>query len=183
MFVESAERPRETAAPAGADELAEGLMLLRASTLKIVRLQLAIERHDRHVALEAVDELVALDRRLQDCLAGVTTNTEQVRRELDAERAALNQEKLGLAAEILLKPAAPLEESVATEELQPELANDDWLGPSDLQIEDEEPRRKRWWPVIVTVPILILAALVYFASFPDAAAGLADAARAAFAQH
>ena len=65
-------RPTDGApAPVGSDELAEGLMLVRESTLKIIRFQLAMERHDRRVALEAVDDLVALDRRLRDYLGDV----------------------------------------------------------------------------------------------------------------
>ena len=50
----------EAAPDLGSDALAEGLMLVRASTLKMIRLQLAMERHDRRAAIEAVDDLVAL---------------------------------------------------------------------------------------------------------------------------
>src|SRR3982750_151855 len=83
-----AESPlRRDAAPAlvGSDELAEGLMLVRASTLKMIRFQLAMERRDRRVALEAVDDLVALDRRLEDYLADVPTAQLMFRRELEVE--------------------------------------------------------------------------------------------------
>ena len=106
-----AESPvRRDAAPVfvGSDELAEGLMLVRASTLKVIRLQLAMERKDRRVALEAVDDLVALDRRLEGYLGDVTAP------ELEVERAALNREKLTLAAEVIRaepKPAAAGRES------------------------------------------------------------------------
>ena len=72
MQIESPVRARTAEVPSiGSEELAEGLMLVRASTLKIVRLQLAMERQDRRVALEAVDDLVALDRLLRDYLADV----------------------------------------------------------------------------------------------------------------
>ena len=128
-------------------------MLVRASTLKIIRLQLAMERHDRRVALEAVDDLVALDRRLRDCLAQMPADGDQLmfRHALDAERAILNREKLSLAAEVTCKPPDRL--------MQPEpVAADDWLGPSDQEIEVvEEPRRRRWW-LVLAVPALAAGA-------------------------
>ena len=159
MEFESPSRLRESAAAASSDELAEGLMLVRASTLKMIRLQLAMERHDRRGALEAVDDLVALDRRLQDCLAQMPADGDRLlfRHELDTERALLNREKLSLAAEVICKPADRLVEGE-----QP--PDDDWLGPHDLPIEQyDEPRRRRWW--------LALA-------FPAVAAGAAAGAYA-----
>jgi hypothetical protein len=94
---------RERTIPSiGSDELAEGLMLVRASTLKIIRLQLAMERRDRRVALEAVDDLVALDRSLEDYLARVPVAHEDgmFGNVLELERSALNVEKHTLAAGI-----------------------------------------------------------------------------------
>jgi hypothetical protein len=140
--------PPPESEPIASDRLAEGLTLLRASTLKIVRLQLAMERHDRRVALEAVDDLVVLDRRLQDYLAMVPAAEEQLlfRHELDAERALLNREKLGLTAEVLRRPPpAP------TQEQQP--AEDDWLGPRELEIAEDEPRGRLGW--LVAIPIIV----------------------------
>jgi hypothetical protein len=184
MYVESARR-RETAMPAGSNEHAEGLMLLRASTLKIIRLQLAIERHDRNVALEAVDDLIALDRRLQNYLEAVPATGDQLvfRRELDTERAALNEEKLTLAAEVLRRPTNTVEQpdskkAQPIEQAEPVRADDDWLGPRNLQLEPEEPRRKRWWLAIVPIPAMGLAAAAYFVGVPDAAAWLTEVARA-----
>src|SRR6202008_2977108 len=104
MQIESSVRAREAAKPPiGSEELAEGLMLVRASALKVVRFQLAMERQDRRVALEAVDDLVALDRRLQDYLADVPAGAEQLlfRNALDDERAMLNREKLALASGVV----------------------------------------------------------------------------------
>ena len=66
MHADSPARTRETAPQIASEELAEGLMLVRASTLKMIRLQLAMERRDRRVALEEVDDLLAIDRRLQE---------------------------------------------------------------------------------------------------------------------
>lgn len=182
MYLDSTRSPRESAAAAGSTELAEGLTLLRASTLKIIRLQLAIERHDRQVALEAVDELVALDRKLQDYLeqAPATGDRLMFRRELDSDRAALNEEKLTLAAGILRRPANSIEQRDPAQDADSAEGNDDWLGPGDLQFEPEEPRRRsRWW--LATVPVLVSAALAsgaYFVGFPEASAWLADAAGA-----
>src|SRR4051812_28924668 len=95
-MIESPARVRETLPAIGGDELAESLMLVRASTLKMIRLQLAMERRDRRVALEEVDDLLALDRRLQDYL-GDAPGRGALMRELEVGRAALNREKLTLA--------------------------------------------------------------------------------------
>lgn len=165
MYLESAASPHETGTADGINEIAEGLMLLRASTLKIIRLQLAIERHDRHVALEAVDDLVALDRKLQDFIEGAPATRDQVmfRRELDSDRAALNQEKLTLAAEVLRRPMIAIEQDDPVEEVE-----EDWLGPRDVQLEPELPRRSRWW-LAITAILLLASAAVYLVSAPNAA--------------
>ena len=85
----------------GADELAEGLMLVRASTLKVIRLQLAMERGDRRVAIEAIDGLVALDRRLEKYLESVPFHGYAALEQATLlDRSALNGEKLTLAAEV-----------------------------------------------------------------------------------
>ena len=140
MHTESPVRSREIPEPVGGDALAEGLMLVRASNLKMIRLQLAMERQDRRVALEAVDDLVALDRRLQDYLADQPGGGDQLlfRKALDAERAIVDREKWTLAAGVIRRQPEPL-----TEEAAP--AEDDWLGPRELLEEDVEPRRKRGW--------------------------------------
>lgn len=89
--------------PVAGEDLTEPLMLLRASTLKIIRLQLAIERQDRRVALEAMDDLVALDDELQKCLANMPTPIDLApfKDVLAAERSSLDREKLGLAAGVV----------------------------------------------------------------------------------
>jgi hypothetical protein len=135
----------------------------------MIRLQLAMERNDRHVALQAVDGLVALDRQLQHYLEAVPASGEQLmfRRELDAERAALNHEKLTLAAGVLRRPQPA--NSVGVDE-------DDWLGPPDLISEPEEPPRKRWWLAAVPVFAAGVAAAAYFVSVPDLAGWITAAA-------
>lgn len=153
----------------GLVQLAEGLMLVRASTLKMIRLQLAIERHDRHAALEAVDDLVALDRQLEDCLQPIPGTRDQLalRRSMDADRFALNREKLVLAAEILRRPADPVRESGAVEEAASVEREDAWLAPSTF-----EPATIRWWLVIAPLLLLCVAIAAYFSGMPDAAAWL-----------
>jgi len=162
MLTESPARARETDPQVGSEELVEGLMLMRASTLKMIRLQLAMERNDRRVALAAVDDLVALDRRLEDYLADVPTAQLMFRRELEVERAALNREKLTLAAEVIrgeAKPEEPVAESTA-ESAAPDA--EPWEA-----FAFEAPRRMRWWPVLVLILLSVMAAAAYWFAVPD----------------
>lgn len=174
MYVEHAARPLETPTPVGGGELAEGLMLLNASTLKIIRLQLAIERHDRQVALGAVDDLVALDRKLQDYLERVPASPELslFRRELDVERAALKQEKLTLAAEILRRPVDSFAEREFSATPAPEAeAEYEWLASADAQAEPAAPRG-RWLLAMLAIAVVALigiGAAVWFAPSETAA--------------
>ncbi len=85
----------------GADELAQGLLLVRASAIKLVRFQLAMERRDRRVALEAVDDLVVLDRKIANFLSDIPGSAESLsalERDLEEQRRALAREKFTLAA-------------------------------------------------------------------------------------
>ena len=174
MRIDGALRPHETAKLDSGNEFAEGLMLLRASTLKMIRLQLAIGRSDRRVVLESVDDLVALDRRLQDYLEAVPATGEQLmfRRELNLELAALNEEKLTLAAEVIRKPvniAKPSDHPGAANPIgEPDDAWSSFHGP-------DEPRRSRWW--LASLPVLAgaLAGATYFLPVGDAAAWLSAA--------
>lgn len=172
MQIESPASLRESTPLIGSDELAEGLMLVRASTLKMIRLQLAMERQDRRVALETVDELVALDRRLQDYLADVAADNEQLlfRNALDAERAALNREKLTLAAGVVRRAPEPFVEVGAT---------DDWLGPRELPDREPEAPRRRRWRLALALPALAAgaAAGAYALGRGQAEAWLTAAAR------
>src|SRR4051812_8943681 len=140
MQTESPVRRDLAPAPVGSDELAEGLMLVRASTLKMIRFQLAMERRDRRGALEAVDDLVALDRQLEHYLADAPIPAESLRRELEVERAALNREKLTLAAEVIHggANAVPTPEPVAEE------------SSEDVAVE-VSPRRTAWWLAAIFV--------------------------------
>ena len=147
MQAESPVRRDVVPAAVGSDALAEGLMLVRASTLKMIRLQLAMERRDRRVALATVDDLVALDRQLEHYLADVPAP------ELERERAALNREKLTLAAEVIRSNPRPVE---AVPEPSPEPAWD------AFGVEGERASRAPWWLAAALLLISAVAALAYY---------------------
>jgi hypothetical protein len=158
LQTESATRPEADTTPIGGDELAEGLMLVRASTLKMIRLQLAMERRDRRVAIEAVDDLVALDRRLQQYLDEVPAVHEPLllKREIESERAALNHERLTLAAGVIgaaprswEQPQSVIEPPPAAESATDAPASDKWQ-PAWEEVADA-PRRRRWWKAAVAL--------------------------------
>lgn len=161
-----------TGAPTSKHELADGLMLLRASTLKIIRLQLAMERHDRRAALESIDDLVTLDRRLQVYLATMPASEEHVllKRNVEADCSMLNLEKLTLGAEVRRRPPAPL---VTVREVP----NDAWAGPPNLMLEEEQPPPRRRWAWLIAIPVLasVLAASAHLVRFAEAEVWLAAA--------
>jgi hypothetical protein len=175
MHSDSPARARDITPPqVGSEELAEGLMLVRASTLKMIRLQLAMERNDRRVALEAVDELVALDRRLEGYLAEVPASGEQLlfRNGLNTERAALNREKLTLAAEVIRReaPAAPVE-----------LDAPDATSWDEFEFSADEPERGHRaikWLVFLFVLLTAAAGAAYAFAGPEAQATMIAELRA-----
>jgi hypothetical protein len=181
LQTENATRPESDTTPIGGDELAEGLMLVRASTLKMIRLQLAMERRDRRVAIEAVDDLVALDRRLQQYQDEVPAVHEPLlqKREIESERAALNHERLTLAAEVISaaprsweQPQPAVEPPVA-ESATEEVAPAEWVP---AQGEEQEPRH-RWWKAAVALLLLFaLAAGAYLLTPTEALTRLIEAA-------
>ena len=154
--------------PTAGEELAEGIMLLRASTLKVIRLQLAIERQDRRVALEAMDDLVALDDELQKCLAGMPAPVDLagLQDALAVERSSLDREKLGLAAEVIsgrsrTEPAIALPAEPEPYPLKAEPAvsalSYDWHR---FHYEDDELASSRRGWLWATAAALILSAIV-----------------------
>ena len=164
--------------PVGSEELAEGLMLVRASTLKIVRLQLAMERQDRRVALEAVDDLVALDRRMQDYLADVASSAEQVLRRdaLDDERAMLNREKLALASGVVRRePVAPVAQ--APDSIEPEIVTS-WQDFDFTPAEERGPHRAILWFALVLAVLATTAGAAWMLAGPDALVSMAGQFRA-----
>jgi len=92
-----------------ATELAEGLMLVRASTVKMLRLQLAMERRDQGVALQTLDDLVDLDAKIAAFLEQMPPceALEPLARDADEQRSKLVQEKFGLAAGLLRRSVDP----------------------------------------------------------------------------
>jgi hypothetical protein len=165
MQTQSPAQQREPEPSLGSGEIAEGLMLWRASTLRMIRLQLAMEQGDRRATLETVDELVALDRQLQDYLAPHVPAA--VTAELEAERAALNREKLTLAAGVIRREA-PAPAAV------PEADAPAW-GSRDYALADQRRRRRglRW-----LAGALILVAAAGGAAFVP---GVADRVQAVVA--
>lgn len=128
--------------PISSEALAEGLMLVRASTLKIIRLQLAMERRDRRVAIEAVDDLVALDRRLQEYLADSPAlfGQERLRDELNREAAEVRRDSLGLAAGVVRRE--PAGESVVSFPAAKPVEALPAIVEEHYGIGEEEPRRR-----------------------------------------
>ena len=149
-------------------------MLVRASTLKMIRLQLAMERRDRRVALEEVDDLLALDRRLQDYLGDVERSP--FFRELEVERAALNREKLTLAAEVIRReepPPAPeprAEDSAAVVEAPD---TETWGSFEFVQEQRERRNRGMRWLALILLILSAIAAVAYWLADAGTPAGLA----------
>ena len=104
----------------GSTALARGLLLMRASAINVVRLQLAMERRDRKAALSTVDELMRLDRRIDEFLDELP----EPEKEFEAEREALDAQGRVLAREKLV---------LAAEMRGPRLASvtDAWADPAD----------------------------------------------------
>ena len=171
MHIESPVRARAAEVPSiGSEELAEGLMLVRASTLKIVRLQLAMERQDRRVALEAVDDLVALDRRLQDYLADVPAAAEQLllRDALADERAMLNREKLALASGVVRRePAVPVVEAPIVADVT------SWDDFDFMPAEERAAHGAILWLALVLALLAAAAGTAWMLAGPDALALMA----------
>jgi hypothetical protein len=77
--------------------------------VKMLRLQLAMERRDRGVALQTFDELVDLDARIAAFLGQMPPDEalEPLAREADEQHAKLVHEKFGLAAGLMRRSAEP----------------------------------------------------------------------------
>jgi hypothetical protein len=155
--MQPASATRNDAIPSvGSEVLAEGLMLVRASTLKVIRLQLAMERRDRRVALEAVDDLVALDRSLEQFLTNVPAADDDglFGNVLELERSALNVEKHTLAAGISSR-------DWQVETVEPEVALEA-EAEADWAYDELEGGHWRWWrPVAIIAAILGIACAAY----------------------
>jgi hypothetical protein len=153
----------------GSDELAEGLMLVRASTMKVVRLQLAMERRDRRLALQTVDDLVDLDGRIRDFLDGMPALAAAIapmQREMEEQRGCLVREKFTLTA----GPGRSAETGLGW--IEPALSPDGGRGGTEdaaattLLLSDVAPpereagARRSPWPYLIGAMLLLVAALV-----------------------
>ena len=184
------------ARPPDKDDLVEGLVLVRASTLKLARLQLALERHDRRVALEAVDDLVRFDQSLEQHLSSLRDPHEHSVMDLAVavERAALNREKLTLAAEIISNgsdaPDAdppfpeeqveavevpPVDESSAENPVEEAFPAEQWFDAWE-----EEPRSRRavWWLLAAVLLLTAIGTAIWWIGV-STTIGWLEAARAA----
>ena len=181
----------KVAQPANQDDLVEGLVLVRAGTLKLARLQLALERRDRRGALEAVDDLTRFDERLEQHLAGMREPHAHSVMDLAVavERAALNREKLALAAEIIsngsdghhVPPEGPAIAAPAVNEgpveplVEEPFPAEEWAGAWDENL----PTRRKWWPALLVGALVVTVAVLAFWLFdPSMANQWIAAARA-----
>ena len=118
------------------DELAHGLMLVRASTMKVVRFQLAMERRDRRVALQTVDDLVMLDGKIRDFLneIPVSGSGALMQQEIEDQRGWLVREKLTLGAGM----SKTMEAVGARRWIEPEPTPDEFAGPEGSEAHQPE---------------------------------------------
>ena len=163
-----------TVAPLDESALPNGLFFLRASNLKMMRLQLALERQDRRAALMAVDELLDLDRTIERHLALVTDrfSARPPLQDLDRDRAAIDQEKLALAAQIISRHNSSLGPEYADQ--RPSVSNDRSYDPSSPAYspevlvndwtEDEEriaDSHRAVWVIAITALACVAALAAY----------------------
>lgn len=195
MQLQNVLEPLDAGTAHGSPGLAEALLLVRGSTLKLVRLQLALERDDRRVALEALDDLLALDRQLNEQLAKASSGCDYLREQLESDRSAVDREKLTLAAGIsngaATKEARPQTAVLSVETDTDELAATkatvrpggffsaaenvaerlepvfDQLGAASKATPADARNEWKRWTVAVTFLILALAAAAFAAVFVD----------------
>lgn len=153
MYLDNSARLSGTALGDRNEALFQGLLLVRASTLKMIRLQLALVRNDRRVALNALDDLVALDHRLHDHLNTIPMTSDELARwrKVDADASALTQEKLTIAAEISCQRTSQTEQARVEEDVTSLQAGD---VPHEGEFQEEPPSRRRLWLVIATIVLL-----------------------------
>ena len=158
-------------------ELAMGLQLLRASSMTSARLQLALARRDRRVAMAALDTLAAVDAEIEglvDRLSGPASATPElaaIAAWLAQEKEAVTTDKLGLACDVsgpgLVSPPDRLSGAA---DADAHAAIDSSMGEAepglDGAIDDAEepaPTRRWWLLVLLAVAVAVLAAGVVIA--------------------
>jgi hypothetical protein len=148
-------------------ELDQALLFVRVSTMKMLRLQLALERRDRAVALKTVDDLVELDEWMARCAGRLPIGDvcEALASEADQQREALLHEKFGLAAGLTKRgPEAWPELEPAVRRVVREIAAEPaeleaWHEPVAADWEQVETRGGRRWLWIGAVVLLVAAAV------------------------
>lgn len=177
--------PSQNAAPADMAELraalvevTHGLQLSRASTMALMRLQLALRSGDRVQALEAVDRLDTLDAELESVIARLAPPGEgdetlqAIAKHLEAQKLALAFEKLALASGIVGPGLVSIENAwPAREEPAPTPDADDPDAVREMpdltelwsvmdQFEPEKPRglSPKVWGLIATLLVVMAAA-------------------------
>jgi hypothetical protein len=153
--------------------LAQGLLLVRASALNVVRLQLAMERRDRPVALQTVDELMLLDRQISDFVGGLSASSDDVAagsRALEHQRRAVVVEKFVLAADargprIADGPGRWIDQTPSNLEV-PDRAGDDDAGTGQSEPDDQpEQADARGISARLAVALVFLAVFAAAAAF------------------
>lgn len=136
-----------------AQDLAQGLMLVRASTINVVRLQLAMERRDRRVALQTLDELMVLDRRIADLLDELPAADQSIdARRLDHQHRALAAEKLVLGA----GASGPRLAAITNQWIdQAPPAEPEDCTPSAFDVEPAEPEARSISPHLIAAALLL----------------------------
>jgi hypothetical protein len=147
-----------------------GLQLLRASSMTTIRLQLALARRDRRVAMSALDTLAAVDAEIEglvDRLSGAGTSTPEmtaIAAWLAQEKDAVATDKLNLACDVsgpgLVSPPDRLSQAAdAGDRAAVDAAMSDAVPDLDGAAEDmEEPAPTRNWWLLVSLAIVITVA-------------------------
>ena len=153
-------------------DLAMGLQLLRASSMTSIRLQLALARRDRRVAMSALDTLAAVDSEIEglvERLSGPGTSTPEmaaIAAWLAQEKEAVATDKLNLACDVsgpgLVSPPDRLSQAA---DADARAAVDPTMGEAvpdlDGAIEDKEeaaPTRNWWLLVSLAIAITVVVA-------------------------
>ena len=159
--------------PASEGDLTRGMLLLRASNMNMMRLQLAMERSDRRLAMEALDGLVALDGEIRGLIEDMPPAHEtliEMSRRLDAQKTVLASEKLvfaaGRAGPSLARPreiappppvAEPeLAKSLNVAPAEPD-ADAEWV-PAYVLAEEGKTRRGRRFAILAAVVLILILA-------------------------
>ena len=167
--------------PIGGNELAHGLMLVRASAMNVARLHLAVEGQDRRRLLESMDELVALDREIDEFVAEIpTSDTRLVSRqdELAALRQTLARDKLLLGAGIARQsvpedPAPAISRGHGVTEgdvVAPEpsfVAEAPLIMDTEVEADEAQSRRGVLAPALLILLLLALGAAGFLFASPD----------------